>query len=94
MKKIQKTDVADGNQKGVGITDQRRTAKPRNTLLKRTAMLVAAPGTKVAAAAPDEPPASGVAEAPPKPVTGGREVVADPVAEAVDMEELNVALPR
>lgn len=58
-------------------------------------MPVTAPGTKVATAAPVEPAASDVAAAPPKPVAGGRvEVVADPVAEAVDMVELNEALPK
>lgn len=58
-------------------------------------MLVAAPGTKVAAAAPVEPPAAEVEAAPPKPVTGGAEVAADPdlVAEAEAKMELNVALP-
>ncbi len=48
----------------------------------------------MAAAAPVEPAGSEVAAAPPKPVAGGREVVADPVAEAVDMVELNEALPK
>lgn len=58
-------------------------------------MLVAAPGTKVATAAPVEaPPAEEVSAAPPKPVTGIREVVADAVAEPVAAEELEVALPR
>lgn len=61
-------------------------------------MLVAAPGMKVPAAAPVEPPAAAeVSEEPPKPVTGGRvDVVAvpEPVAEAVDAEELNEALPK
>lgn len=56
-------------------------------------MLVAAPGTKVAAAAPVEPPAAEVEAAPPKPVTGGAEDAADPVADAVADRELDVALP-
>lgn len=60
-------------------------------------MLVAAPGTKVAAAAPVEPvepAAAELAAAPPKPVTGGAEdAAADPVAEAVVDMELDVALP-
>lgn len=61
-------------------------------------MPVAAPGTKVAAAAPVEeelPLAAVVSDAPPKPVTGGRVdvVAAEPVADAVDAEELSEALP-
>lgn len=58
-------------------------------------MLVAAPGTKEAEAAPvEEPPAEEVSAAPPKPVTGMREVVAAvPVAEAEEEAELDVALP-
>ena len=51
-------------------------------------------GTKVAAAAPVEPPAAELVAAPPKPVAAGREVVADPVAEAEDDAMLEVALPR
>lgn len=68
-----------------GSLAQSKTAKPRKTLPNRTAMLVAAPGTKVAAAAPVEPPPEAeVSAAPPKPVTGTLLLAAapDPVAEA------------
>lgn len=73
----------------------KRIAKPRNTLPKRTAMLVAAPGTKVAAAAPVESPLEvEVAEAPPKPVTGIL-FVAEPVgADVDDMVLKRDELPR
>jgi len=60
-------------------------------------MLVAAPGTKVAAAAPVDSPAAEVAAAPPKPVTAILLLEAaapEPVAEAADDIELTVALPR
>lgn len=75
-------------------TAQRRTAKPKKTLPKRTAMLVAAPGTKVAAAAPVEPPLGAEVEAaPPKPVTGML-FVADPEgADVADMVLEEVELP-
>jgi hypothetical protein len=72
----------------------KRIAKPRNTLPKRTAMLVAAPGTKVPVAAPVEPPLEAVLVEPGKPVTAGLLVV-EPVGACVDDIVLEIELlPR